>query len=177
MHWGSGVVKEILPPIPQGNTRTAIRRTNSNSPSRQDLPEAILLSLQSGDLGFINEAEQDIAINIRQPATLPEKKMLSVTPGTKAISPERLLSPLPFRSTTPEVPPPEAVATPPHNRTPPGASPPHPAALAVASQRPVCSVLQTADTPASRTSTLRCPSPCSSASSTPPAERLLPPSA
>ena len=123
------------PPTPQGNTRTAICRTDSNSPSRQDLPEAILLSLQSGDLGFINEAEQDIAINIRQPAALPGKKMLSVAPGTKAISPERLLSPLPFRLTTPEVPPPEAVATPPHNRTPPGASPPHPAALAVASQR------------------------------------------
>ena len=77
MHWARGVVKEILPPIPQGNTRAAIRRTDSNPSRRQALPEAILLSLQLGDLDFINEAEQDIAINIRQPDSFLDKVLLS----------------------------------------------------------------------------------------------------
>lgn len=71
-------MKEILPPIPQGNTRTAIRRTDSNPSNRPVLPEAILLSQQLGDLGFINEAEQDIAITSAKAAVLPGKKMLSI---------------------------------------------------------------------------------------------------
>lgn len=89
------------PPMPQGNTSGIIRRTDSNPSRRQALPEAILLSLQLGDLDFINGAEQDIAITSAKDPAVPGKKMLSVAPGTKAISPERLLSPLPFKFATP----------------------------------------------------------------------------
>ncbi|WP_330942104.1 hypothetical protein [Bacteroides sp. MSB163] len=71
------MVIKTLPPMPQGNTFGTIRRTDSNSFRRQDLPEVKMLSLQLGDPDSINEAEQDIAINIRQPGSFPDKVLLS----------------------------------------------------------------------------------------------------
>lgn len=74
--------------IPQRNESDTTCRTDSKFSHRQDLPEVILLSLHLGDLGFINEAEQDIAINLRQPDSFLDKVLISTLPGTKAISPE-----------------------------------------------------------------------------------------